>query len=193
MKRRLFKIRVIDVVLYTLFWMLVPALSDAEEEVSLVQTLSYLKAKTAGSWIRWDGGVFISGIEYSDFRIDVKNRFLIVDEYWRTTVKSTGQGKATGWRRLTISLAALNPELTDVTSQQSFSGSSVKVFFVSLISHENETASTFEGTEKGSDKVERTVSGAWPECYLVFHDQDCAERLRQALVRAIKVSNRKRE
>ncbi|MBV8214559.1 MAG: hypothetical protein JOZ08_15205 [Verrucomicrobia bacterium] len=68
MKRRLFKIRVIDVVLYTLFWMLVPGLSDAEEQPSLVQTLSYLKEKATGSWIRWDGGLFISATEYRDFR-----------------------------------------------------------------------------------------------------------------------------
>jgi hypothetical protein len=173
--------------------MLVPALSDAEEGQSLVQTLSYLKEKTTGSWIRWDGGLFISATEYSDFRSDVKNQLLIVDEYWRTTVKSTGQVKASGWRRLNISPPALNPKLTDVRSQQSFSGSSTRVFFVSLISRENETAITLEGTEKRGDKPERAISGAWPECYLVFHDQDCAKRLRQALVRAMNVSNSKKE
>jgi hypothetical protein len=173
--------------------MLVPAPSDAEDGQSLVQTLSYLKEKATGSWIRWDGGLFMSATEYSDFRTDVKNQLLIVDEYWRTTVKSTGQVNATGWRRLNISLPALDPELTDVISQQSFSGSSPRVFFVSLISHENETAITLEGTEKRGDKPERAISDAWPECDLVFHDQDCAERLRQALVRAIKESNSKKE
>ena len=193
MKRRSFKIRIRDVVLCTSFWMLVPTLSYAEEEESLAQTLRYLKEKATGSWISWDGGVFISDTKYSDFRTDVKNQFLIVDEYWRTTVKSTDQVKATGRRRLTISLTALDPKLTDVRSQQSFSGSAARVFFVSLISQKNETAITLEGTEKRGDKPERAIPGAWPECYLVFHDQDCAERLRQALVRAMKVSNSKKE
>jgi hypothetical protein len=36
-------LRVAEAVLYTLFWILVPALSDAEEEKSLAQTLSYLR------------------------------------------------------------------------------------------------------------------------------------------------------
>jgi len=193
MKRRLFKSRPTDVVLYILSWMLFPALSDAQEGQSLVQTLSYLKEKATGSWIRWDGGLFISATEYRDFRTDVKNQLLIVDEYWRTTVKSTGQVNATGWRRLNIWLPALNPELTDVRSQQSFSGSSTRVFFVSLISHKNETAITLEGTEKRGDKPERAISGTWPECYIVFRDQDCAERLRHALVRTMNVSNSKKE
>jgi hypothetical protein len=90
-------------------------------------------------------------------------------------------------------LAALDPELTDVTFQKSFVNSSVKVFFVSLISRDEETAITFEGTEKRGDKPERTISGAWPECYLVFQDQDCAEGLREALVRAIKPKNSKHD
>jgi len=184
-------LRITKVVLYTLFWILIPALSGAEEEPSLVQALNYLKENAAGSWIRYDGGDFVSSTEYNHFRTDVENQFLIVDQYEITELKSTGQETATGRRRLTIRLAALDPELTDVTSQKSFVNSPLKVFFVSLISRDEETAITFEGTEKRGDKPERTITGAWPECYLVFQDQDCAERLHQALIRAIKLSNSK--
>lgn len=184
-------LRVAEAVLYTLFWILVPALSDAEEEKSLAQTLSYLKEKATHSWINWDGGVFVSDTEYIDFRTDVKNQFLIIDQYEKTVLKSTGQVFAARQRRLTILLAALDPEVTGVTSQQSFSGSAVKVFFVSLIPRDDQTAITFEGTEKRGNKPEVAISGAWSECYLVFKDQDCAERLRQAVVRAIKLSNSK--
>jgi hypothetical protein len=95
-------------------------------------------------------------------------------------------------RRLTIRLASLDPELIDVTSQQSFSDSPTKVFFVAVHTLNDETTITFEGTEKRGDKPERTISGAWPECYLVFQDQDCAEGLRQALVHAIKQSGGKK-
>lgn len=185
--------RITKAVLYTLFWILVPALSDAEEEPSLAQTLSYLKEKATGSWISYDGGSFVADTEYRDFETDGKNQFLIVDQYEKTVLKSTGQVIATRRRRLTIPLAALDPELTDVTSQQSFSGSPVKVFFVSLIARDEQTAITFTGTEKPVNKPETPISGAWPDWHLVFQDQDCAERLRQALVHAIKLSNGKKD
>jgi hypothetical protein len=178
--------------LCALFWIVLPALSYAEEEGSLAQALSDLNQKATGSWIRYDGGVFIAGTEYNAFRVDVNNQSLVVDQYEITALKSTGQVIATRRRRLTIRLASLDPELIDVTSQKSFVNSSVKVFFVSLISSDEETAITFEGTEKRGDKPERTISGAWPECYLVFQDQDCAEGLRQALVHAIKQSGGKK-
>jgi len=184
-------IRLTEAVLYTLFWILIPALSDAEEEPSLAQALNYLKENATGSWIRFDGGDFVSETEYSDFATDVKNQFLIVDQYERAVLKSTGRVISTGWRRLTIPLAALDPELTAVTSQQSFVISSVKVFFVSLIARDDQTAITFEGTDKRENKPETAISGAWPECNLVFQDQDCAERLHQALIRAIKLSKSK--
>jgi hypothetical protein len=93
---------------------------------------------------------------------------------------------ATRRRRLTIPLAALDAEATDVISQQSFSGSAVKVFFVSLIARDQQAAIIFEGTEKRENKPETSISGALSECYLVFQDQDRAEMLRQAVVRAVK-------
>jgi hypothetical protein len=185
-------LRITKVVLYTLFWILIPALSNAEEEPSLAQTLNYLKEKATGFWISWDGGLFIANTEYSDFITDTKNQFLIVDEYEKTVLKSTGQVISTGWQRITIPLAELDPELIDVNSQKSFSDSPVKVFFVSLISRNDDKAViTCEGTEKRDNKPETAISNAWAECYLVFQDQDCAERLRQAVVRAIKLSNSK--
>jgi hypothetical protein len=185
-------LRIREVLLYTLFWILVPALSHAEEEPSLAQTLRYLKEKATGSWISFDGGLFISDTEYSDFTTDIKNQFLIVDEYEKTVLKSTGQIFATVWQRITIPVAELDPELIDVNSQKSFSDYPVMVFFVSRISRNDDKAViTCVGTEKRGNGPETSISGAWAECYLVFQDQDCAERLRQAVVRAIKLSNSK--
>ena len=48
----------------------------------LARTLNYLKEKATGSWISWDGGLFIANTEYSEFITDTKNQFLIVDGFF---------------------------------------------------------------------------------------------------------------
>ena len=58
---------------------------------------------------------------------------------------------------------------------------------------DDETAIAFQGTEKRAGKPETPISGTWPECFLVFQDQDYADRLCQALIRASKLTNNRKD
>lgn len=187
--------RISNVIFYVSSLILIPSIAHAQEKLedSLAEMLSYLQEKVTDSRVSYDGGFFINEVEYANFEIDIANKLLIVEEHGRALLKTSGQVVDTVRRRLTIPLATLDPEETNVSSQPRFSNSRSRVFFVTVIVRNDESAITFEGREKRGDKPEKTISGAWSEYALALQDGNSAETIYQALIRAIKLSEGKKE